>query len=503
MTTNNTQSQNKSTVDFGYHPEIHDGYKFYSDITPPINLEERLINIKQAQNPFLEAANVLLRAIADIPKSLNIVNKDTVSSFETSNRIQSSSGNMQESYAHSGQDRWRANHVIHISRQGQGAKEGVKFEREEGANEAVDVLHELLVQEIQYFTRLCEQANLRRDHMLVVRYALCTALDEAAGLTSWGGGDGLSEYAGCWSTRTLLQIFHQEGYGGNTVFLLLGRLAANLEEHLDVLEVMLHILGLGFQGHYRTAPDGPRTLETIRQRLFSMVSGAREPVPRELSPHWHGECGRFKSMFSVPVWVSASVLGLLVFALFSWYKYDLALYANKLTKQIAEISQLQLPASSVTNSKFPLKTKLWRLKELLASEISAGQISVSETELESRVIFLCDEMFAPGKATVSQAILPVLQKVTEGIDSVSGSVTIIGHTDNQPIRRKEFNDSNQVLSERRAEAVGGALVTSGLDKNRVTVIGRGDTQPLTGNETSSGRARNRRVELIVQDILYP
>ena len=69
-------------------------------------------------------------------------------------------------------------------------------------------------------------------------------------------------------------------------------------------------------------------------------------------------------------------------------------------------------------------------------------------------------------------------------------VRVIGHTDGVG------SDSyNQALSERRASSVAEYLIGQGLEMGKVTSQGRGESEPVTDNETEEGRARNRRVEL--------
>ena len=108
--------------------DVGSGLVFEPGPNHDTRLTEVLLAVEQNRNPFQEAASVLLRSLAELPKELNA--------------------------------------------------EGLRG------------LHTLLTQELQTYTRLCEQANLRRDHMLAVRYALCTALDEAISLRPWAGGDG-------------------------------------------------------------------------------------------------------------------------------------------------------------------------------------------------------------------------------------------------------------------------------------------------------------------------
>jgi type VI secretion system protein ImpK len=382
-----------------------------------------LMAIEQKRNPFLEASSVLLRSLAELPRELNV----------------------------------------------------------EGARG----LHTLLTQELQTYTRLCEQANLRRDHMLATRYALCTALDEAISQKPWAGG--VAGATGMWSTQALLNQFHGEGEGGETVFLLIGRMANAPDEHMPVLEVIHHLLSLGFMGNYRVKPDGHRMIETIRHRLYTMVAASREPVARELSPHWQGVGqGKFKLLRSVPVWVSASVLGLVLFGQFSWFKYQLLTKASVVRKDIEALAKLQ-PVRKAVNM---------NLTQLLQAEIAQGRVRVDENDQRALVVFKGDGMFSGGLDRLSPASLSILDKVASALQQVGGMVRVIGHTDSQPIATPQF-PNNMVLSEKRAQSVLQVLKAKGVDASRLQAIGKGDTQPVNSANTDVARAANRRVEIEV------
>lgn len=387
--------------------------------------QERLTAVAAAQNPLLEAAQPLLRALADMPAALE--------------------------------------------------------------SDGVALFHQLLEREVAAFQSICTTAQVRHEHVVAASYALCTALDEAANSTPWGGGQGGE--AGIWAGQQLAAKFHGDTKGGDKFFLLVGRLAASPQEHVDLLEVLYQILGLGFEGRFSTAANGRRQLETVRHRLFSLLGNARGDVPSDLSPHWKGVgAGKFRLLRSVPVWVTGSVLTLILFGLFAWYKYQLLQSSADLQQRIAAIGRLRPPPAP------PVKPL--RLKELLASEIERETVSVDEDERRSIVTFKGDEMFVPGQARLSARILPVLAKVADEINQVSGTVQITGHSDNQPIRTREFPD-NQVLSEKRAQAVAEVLTGKGVVPSRIQTEGRGATVPIADSTTAAGRARNRRVDIMV------
>ncbi len=100
--------------------------------------------------------------------------------------------------------------------------------------------------------------------------------------------------------------------------------------------------------------------------------------------------------------------------------------------------------------------------------------------------------FASGKAELTPESLPVLDEVANGLVLNDQTVVEIrGHTDN-------IGDAtvNQILSEKRAEAVRQYLLSKGIAPERVTAVGFGARFPVASNKTSAGRAQNRRIEFV-------
>jgi type VI secretion system protein ImpK len=390
--------------------------------SPSTEFGVRLTAVQRAKNPLLEAARPLLRALADMPEYLD-------------------------------------------------------------AN-AVAELRSLLEQELRVFQKLCEQTNIRRDHMIGARYCLCTALDEAAMQTPWGKG-GASGVE--WITNGLATIFHEDRQGGDKVYLLIGRLMSEPQEHLDLLEVIYRILSLGFEGRYRYEADGRRKHDAVRQRLYNEIMSQRGPVPVALSPHWQSDVkGRRASFYDFPVWITVVVLSLVLLALFGYFKYQLLNRSAAVQKQIADIGRMMPP---------PAPPAL-HLKELLKNEIAAGTVSVDEDAHRSSVTFRVDAMFPPGATSVEPSMGPLITKIAGEISKVRGKVTVRGYTDSVPIRSRQFA-SNEALSEERATQVLQMLQAAGVPASRLEAVGKGDADPLGDNRTPQGRAQNRRVEITV------
>jgi chemotaxis protein MotB len=106
-------------------------------------------------------------------------------------------------------------------------------------------------------------------------------------------------------------------------------------------------------------------------------------------------------------------------------------------------------------------------------------------------------LFASGDASLVAGAEPVLQRLVDVLKASPYPVSIEGHTDNVPIQTERF-PSNWELSGARAGSVVRYLQARGIDPARMRAVGHADTRPLTDNATPQSRARNRRVEVILE-----
>lgn len=119
-----------------------------------------------------------------------------------------------------------------------------------------------------------------------------------------------------------------------------------------------------------------------------------------------------------------------------------------------------------------------------------------EVKKEVRTLFtkaLQGIQFETGKAVIKRSSYMILRQIAKVlIENPTYLVEIQGHTDNVG-----NDDLNMSLSEKRANAVRDFLIKEGVDANRMTAKGYGETMPVADNKTAAGRAKNRRVEFIV------
>jgi outer membrane protein OmpA-like peptidoglycan-associated protein len=105
-----------------------------------------------------------------------------------------------------------------------------------------------------------------------------------------------------------------------------------------------------------------------------------------------------------------------------------------------------------------------------------------------------DVTFATGSANVRPDLGRDIQSIAANLVTYPNSnIEVVGHTDNVGTAAL-----NQDLSERRAYAVSSLLLSAGVPAARVVTYGKGFNQPVASNETEAGRAKNRRVEILVR-----
>nr|WP_312989476.1 DotU family type VI secretion system protein [Comamonas koreensis] len=344
-------------------------------------------------------------------------------------------------------------------------------------------LREFLISKVHDFERKARELGVLPETIVGARYCLCTLIDESAAQTPWGG-------SGIWARHSLLVTFHNETWGGEKFFQLLSKLAQNPQHYRELLELMYYCISLGLEGRFRVVDNGRAQLETLRQRLWTILRDLGVGSDDQLSPHWRGALGggpqRWRLM---PVWVVACLAALIGLGCYFWFSFALAGRSDALFNKISGL-QLNRPVAA-TPRPGPA-----RFSKFLEPEIREGLVSVHDEADRSTVVLRGDGLFASGSNTVLPAYLPVLQRVADALVAERGHVTVTGYTDNVPIRTARY-PSNYELSKDRAEQVVALLRSRGVVAQRVQAQGMGDAQPVADNKTAEGRARNRRVEVVL------
>ncbi|OGS11755.1 MAG: hypothetical protein A2234_10135 [Elusimicrobia bacterium RIFOXYA2_FULL_58_8] len=138
-----------------------------------------------------------------------------------------------------------------------------------------------------------------------------------------------------------------------------------------------------------------------------------------------------------------------------------------------------------------------KLAEEMARAGIQDMAEVQMTEKQIKINIAAPVLFASGKAGLSPLSSEILGAVAKVISRLPNDIIVEGHTDSIPIRSGDYN-TNWQLSAARADAVVELLaVKHGIPQERMVAAAYGEYRPVADNATAKGRARNRRIEIIV------
>ncbi|MBV6753636.1 type IVB secretion system protein IcmH/DotU [Pseudomonas chlororaphis] len=335
-----------------------------------------------------------------------------------------------------------------------------------------------LIARVRTFQQQALACGIEQRIVLRARYALCTLLDEIIASSEWARG--------AWSRHSLLMTFHQEAEGGEGFFAYLDAAQLKPVEHLALLELMYLCLALGLEGRYRIQREGRSILVLKRAQLYETLRVHRERYPRpslKIAPpgRWPRRALRW------------TLCGLLVFliGLAIAGGYDLQVRS---TQQWLGLSGLS--SSAVAPPSVPATVPT--LAERLAEDIRAGHLTLHDEAGAVRLLLGATQLFAPGGSVIAPGSRATLQRTATVLADWPGRIRIIGHSDDTPVGKGLV--SNQQLSLRRARAVLFEMFGEAADPGRVQALGRGASEPRVPNDSADNRARNRRVEIVLEPL---
>ena len=188
---------------------------------------------------------------------------------------------------------------------------------------------------------------------------------------------------------------------------------------------------------------------------------------------------------------------------------------KQIVSEKSEKEQCQTNISELSQENARLKENLSRKKQEvektsntyqqllteMKGEIAQGQITIKELKGKLTMDVVDNILFASGEAKVKKEGLAVLNRVVEILKNVKDkNIRVEGHTDDIPItsRLARSYPTNWELSSARALNVTKYLQENGIDPRILSATAFGEYQPIADNETPEGRAKNRRIAIILQ-----
>jgi OOP family OmpA-OmpF porin len=178
---------------------------------------------------------------------------------------------------------------------------------------------------------------------------------------------------------------------------------------------------------------------------------------------------------------------------------DLAVRDQQVEMLNARIAELEEKLGGVEKEKSALAKQMEAQAKIREQFAAVDKLFTREEANVLRkgndiIVRLIGLTFPVGKATIEPQNFGLLTKVQQAINMFPEcSITIEGHTDSHGSDQK-----NMVLSQERADAVNKYIQANmGLDASRINAVGYGENKPIANNETKEGRAKNRRIEVII------
>ncbi len=137
------------------------------------------------------------------------------------------------------------------------------------------------------------------------------------------------------------------------------------------------------------------------------------------------------------------------------------------------------------------------LKKAFKEEIKKGLLEIERVDNIVAIRIRESGSFASGKAKIQKSFSPVLSKLGKTLNKSDDALLVSGHTDNVPISTAQYASNWMLSSARAANVVQFLHERSGVEAGRLEIRAHADTVPLAANDTTEGRAKNRRVEILV------
>ncbi|HMQ19654.1 MAG TPA: type IVB secretion system protein IcmH/DotU, partial [Sphingopyxis sp.] len=325
------------------------------------------------------------------------------------------------------------------------------------------------------------------------KYAVCATIDDIAqnlpGTPDGGTG---------WAQRNMVVTFFRENIGGDRFWDFVQEMLRDPAQNRDMIELFHACLAAGFEGRTRAMPDGGRKKQEVMASLLAGLDHVRSLSQQELVDHWRGEDRpRRPNNFWSLITTAAAAAAAIMFLVFTAFYLVLMVSGQEPERQVAALFPSEPVAlnRAATEMPVPAVPAEMRLRQFLAAEIEQGLVEVQGNRIRTTI----GTLFAPASDQLVDGRRPLFDKIGKAIELEKGPVTVEGHADSDRISGSIRFPNNIALSEARAQTVAGIIGASLSDKGRVKAVGLGDTVPLASNDTADGKARNRRVEIVLDN----
>jgi type VI secretion system protein ImpK len=199
--------------------------------------------------------------------------------------------------------------------------------------------HKHLLTEMQKFQIKAETMQYDADNILISRYILSAAIDEAISKTSWGKQANWQEYS-------LLKELPHNTNADDHFFIILERISRAPSKFIDNIELIYLMLTLGFEGKFQDQPQLRLELQNISDQTYQIIRAYRGEINKQLSPTISmAKNFRKQKPRYFPIWLTTIITAVCIACSYLAFNYALNSRATQFVKQIQTITD-KIPASS-------------------------------------------------------------------------------------------------------------------------------------------------------------
>lgn len=327
------------------------------------------------------------------------------------------------------------------------------------------------------------------------KYAVCATIDDVAQNLPGVGGGGAQ-----WAQRNMVVTFFRENIGGDRFWDFVQEMLHDPQKNRDLIELFHACLAAGFEGRTRAQPDGFSRKQKVMASLVGALDHVRSLSQHEIVRHWEGEKSprqpnNFWGLVGLVSAIASSICFavFLLYSAFLWFGGEEPL--NRVNALLPTDASLTLNRN-VANLEMPPSATEDRLRQFLADEIRQGLVVVEGNRVRTTV----GTLFESASNELVSGRRAIFEKIGRAIEKEKGRVTVEGHADSDKISTIQYPD-NIALSQARANTVADIIKGQMSDPGRISAVGLGDTMRIDSNDTAEGKAKNRRVEIVLEHSL--
>ncbi|WP_192247821.1 type IVB secretion system protein IcmH/DotU [Mesorhizobium caraganae] len=354
----------------------------------------------------------------------------------------------------------------------------------------VEELRLRVLREIDAYERRIIPLRLPLRAIKVSKYALCATIDDVVLNTAWGSHS-------VWTTRSMVGTLFGETWGGDRFLELLELMKKKPANNLDLLELLYYCMQLGFEGRFRVAARGASELSVLCEDTYRLIRAARGDFERDISPHWKERCtARRPPRRFIPTWAASAFGAAALLSLYAGLQFALDGRSDAVLAKLAILPPRGAVSLARIAAPLPVLMSGDRLRRFLDAEIRDGLVAVTEDKQQIVITIRASGMFDSASSIVKDSFVPLFLRIGRALNEQPGAVLLTGHTDAMPIQSRVYA-SNQDLSMARAKAAAEIIRSTISEPGHVREEGRGSGEPVASNQTPTGRAKNRRIEIII------